>query len=232
MLLWSLAFLAVVFVVGLAGWAVARIFAGYPQPSATPLVLTRREMALLAAAADAMYPPGGELPPSGSEAGVPAYADRYAAVVPPSTRLLMRLLFFLMEHATLFFPGPGPKGWRRFSSLSEQQRVAVLEGWRASRFFPRRLVFNSLRAILTMGYFAHPPVLRKLQLAPYAIDTPIREADLLYPPVGRHPSTIRWTRDDLTAPAEPVPLRPDSPLHPDFAEVRPGSVPGSSEVRS
>ena len=78
------------------------------------------------------------------------------AAAHPRIRLLMHLLFFLIEHATLFFPAPGRGGRRRFSSLALEQRAAVLEGWRTSRLFPRRLVFASLRAILTMGYFALP----------------------------------------------------------------------------
>ena len=84
----------------------------------------------------------------------------------------------------------------------------------------RRLVFTSLRALLMMGYFAHPVVLRHLRLAPYAIATPVVEADLLYPRVGAHPATIRFTEADLTpyAPARPLDL--DGPLHPDVAEAR------------
>jgi hypothetical protein len=130
----------------------------------------------------------------------------------------MRMLFFLVEHATLFFPAPGRGGFRRFSSLSEQQQVAVLESWRSSRLFLRRLVFTSLRAILTMGYFADPAVARGVGLAPYAITSPRCEADLLYPRVGEHPETIPWTREDLTPPSDGTPIELDAPLHPDFAE--------------
>jgi hypothetical protein len=129
----------------------------------------------------------------------------------------MRLLFFLVEHATLVFPAPGPTGWRRFSALSAGQRVAALEGWRTSRLFPRRLVFNSLRAILTMGYFAHPPVLRALGLAPFAIESPVREADLLYPRVGARPETIPYRREDVVPPGPQPPLDPDGPVDPRYA---------------
>ena len=53
-------------------------------------------------------------------------------------------------------------GWRRFSALDAERRGAVLEGWRRSRWFARRLVFTSLRAIVTQAYFADPAVLRAL----------------------------------------------------------------------
>lgn len=151
--------------------------------------------AFLEAASDAMFPPGGPIPESGIDAGVPAYVERYVAAVPPRVRLLMRLLFFLVEHASL----------PRFSKLPHERRVAALEGWRTSRFFLRRLVFTSLRAILTMGYFADPGVLRRAGLAPFEIPTPVCEADLLYPPIGQPRSAIRHRA--VTPPSDGTPLR-------------------------
>jgi hypothetical protein len=211
MLIWA------VLAVGV-GVGLVRVFGGYPTPATACRILSRRECATIGACADALFPSGGAIPPSGREAGVPAYTDRYLGVLPRPLRILMRMLFFLVEHATLFFPAPGRGGFRRFSSLSEQQQVAVLESWRSSRLFLRRLVFTSLRAILTMGYFADPAVARGVGLAPYAITSPRCEADLLYPRVGEHPETIPWTREDLTPPSDGTPIELDAPLHPDFAE--------------
>lgn len=194
-----------------------RLLARYPHPAAGRFrVLAAREVAFLEAACEALFPPGGDLPVSGSEAGLPAWVDGYVALQPPRGRLLMRLLFCLLEQATLVFPAPGRGGRRRFSSLDPAQREAVLEGWQRSRLFPRRLVFTSLRAILTMGYFAHPAVLRGLGLAPYRVEPPVAEADLLYPPIGAPPAAIRFTRADLTPPSDGTPLR-GAPLHPDYA---------------
>ena len=187
-----------------------------PAPGATWRRLTRVEVAVVEAAADTLFPPGGEIPPSGSEAGVAAFLDRYLDAVPPAVRRLMRLLLVLVEHGTLLFPAPGWNGFRRFSALSEAQRVAVLDGWRRSRLFPRRLVFTSLRALLAMGYLADPRVLRALDLAPRDIEPGVVEADLLYPPVGRGREAIRWTAADLTPPGTRPPLGPDTPLHPDY----------------
>lgn len=198
----------------LLGLGLRRVFAGYPGPGLT--CLAPREAAFAVAASEAMFPSGGAIPESGPDAGIPAFLDRYVAAVPPQVRLLMRLLFFLVEHATLFFPAPAPRGWRRFSSLDHEQRVAVLDGWRASRLFPRRLVFTSLRAMLTMGYFADPAVLRRIGLAPFAVETPVCEADLLYPPIGRPRAEIRYGPQDLSPANEGTPLRLDDPLHPAY----------------
>jgi hypothetical protein len=181
-------------------------------------VLAPREVAFLNAAGNATFPAGGALSPSGDEADLAGYTDHWMTLVPPRTRFLMRLLLFLIEHGTLVLPAPGPRGWRRFSSLSMEQRAAVLEGWRASRFYPRRLVFMSLRAILCMGYLAYPRVLRELRQAPLDFDTPVCEADLLFPPIGRGPEAIRYSSADLTPPSDGTPLSLEGPLHPDFAE--------------
>jgi hypothetical protein len=205
----------------LVGYAIARVGAGYPRAEGTWRVLDRREVAFLNAAAEALFPRGGAIEPSGADAGIPAYVDRFLAAARPRQRVLMRLLFFLVEHATIFFPAPGGlRGLQRFSSLDFEQRVAAIEGWQRSALFPRRLVFTSLRAIFALGYFSHPPVLRALRLAPYAIDTPVCEADLWYPRIGEHPDAIPWTTADLTAPSQGVPLDLDGPLMPRFAEER------------
>jgi hypothetical protein len=212
--------LALALVLGL-GW---RVWAGYPRPASPLPGLSRREAALVAAAAEALFPRGGAVPPSGLDAGVPAWCGRWLAALPPGTRLLVRCLFALMEHATLLFPAPGWDGFRRFSALDPERRGQLLEGWRTSRWFLRRLVFTSLRAIVTQGYFADAAVLRALRLAPFAIEAPVTAADALYPPIGQPRSTIRFRAEQvevqgpLDRPPAGVPLDLTSPLHPDYRE--------------
>ncbi len=201
------------------GWASWRFWGGYPRPGRRLEALAPRELALVTAVSEAMFPEGGAIPPSGAQAGVPAYVDGYVARVPATVRLLMRLLFILVEHATVLWPGPGAGGRRRLSAQSVEQRVAVLEGWRTSGWFPRRLVFTSLRAILCMGYLADPGVLRHLGLAPYDFPSPVLEPDLLYPPAGQPRGAIRFGEADLTPPSDGTPLPLDGPLHPDYREV-------------
>ena len=207
--------------VAVAGYALSRIFLGYSPPASQAVLLLRHELAVVDAAAETLFPPGGAIPMSGREARIATFVDGYVASVPGNLRILMRMLLFLVEHATVFFPAPGGLlggGMRRFSRLSPEQRVAALAGWERSSLFARRLVFTSLRAILTMGYLSSPPVLRALGLAPREIPTPICEADLLYPRVGAVPSTIALRAQDLTPPSDGTPLGPAGPLRADYAE--------------
>lgn len=198
---------------------VARLVAGYPRTEGTFGALSRREVATVAATAEALFPAGGAIEVSGVDAGIPRYVDRMLLASHPRQRTLMHLLFFLLEQGTVFKPAPGGlRGFRRFSKLALDQRMALLEGWEHSGLFVYRLAFTSLRAIFTFGYFSHPPVLRALRLAPYAIDTPVCEADLLYPPIGGRRSDVGFTRADLTPPSDGVPLDLDGPLLAGYAE--------------
>ena len=201
-----------------AAYGLTRVALGYPRPGERYECLNRAEAALVEGAAGAMFPPGGAIPESGLDADLPGYMDRLLAASHPRQRRQLHMLFFLIEHATLCFPAPGRGGLRRFSSLSHDQRVDVLQDWATSNLFFRRLCFTSLRALLTLGYFAHPPVTRRLGVAPPAVETPVCEADLLYPPIGAGPEAIAFTADDLTEPSDGTPILPGAPRHRRYVE--------------
>lgn len=200
------------------GYAVVRIFFGYGRPAERLEILAAREAGFLDAAAEATFPGGGAIPLAGRDAGLPRYIDRWLAALPRRQQLLIRALLFLMEHGPLVFSAPGRGGLRRFSSLRLDQRESVLRSWAESSLFARRLVFISLRAILTMGYLGHPTAMRHLRLAPYDFKSPIVKADLLYPPIGLPRESNRLSTDDLTAPSDGIPLDLAGPVHPDYAE--------------
>lgn len=205
----------------LIAWLVARLALGYPKPPTHYRRLLRSEAALVEAACGAMFPSGGAIPEAGTQVGAAAYLDRLMDASKPRIRVLMHALLFLVEHATLIIPGPGRGGRRRFTSLDSQQQPRVLQGWETSSLSMGRLVFVSLRALLTMAFLHHPPVLRRLGIAPLALDTPVCEADLWMPRIGADPSTIPWRVADVTAPRDDAePLGLGGPLHPDYTEDR------------
>ena len=195
-----------------------RLLWGYPRSSHDYRSLKPREIALLRAATDAMFPGRGAIPVSGADVDAPRYVDAWFELLHPAKRFQIRLLLLFFEHATLFFWAPGARGWRRFSALSLQQRIEVLRAWYASGWFVRRLVFTALRSVLGITYLGHPATMRHLRVAPYAFDSPVLDPDLLYPPIGKGPDAIRYRPEDRTPPSAGVPIDLDGPVHPDYAD--------------
>lgn len=154
--------------------AVVRAVAlGYPPPRLPRgSLLGRKEQAVVAACADALFPPGGPIPLSGTEAGLVAYMDRYLAGLPALPRLLGRLLFHSIEHGPWLF---GPRRVR-FTRLRPAERAVALAEMASSPRYFRRVSFLSMRAMMTMGYLAHPEVARTMgmvaDLAPFERSRP------------------------------------------------------------
>lgn len=137
------------------------VLLGYPAPPVVTRNLSRKEQAILAAAADALFPPGGPIPLSGTEAGTIPYLDAYVGRVDRSQRALMRLLFQAIEH------GPWLLGPRlaRFTRLGAAERIAFLRKLSKSNLYFHRVVFLSLRVMLTMAYLANEEVARRMRIA-------------------------------------------------------------------
>lgn len=136
--------------------AVRGFFLGYPRASFRSAVLTSKEQAVVSACADALFPEGGPIPLSGTEAGVVRYLDGHLHLMPAGTRLLVRLLIHFTEHAPWIW---GPRR-ARFTRLSHDERMAALAGMARSRIYFRRVAFLSMRTLLSMGYLANEAVAR------------------------------------------------------------------------
>jgi hypothetical protein len=154
--------LAILLAVAAAGVVLAAraIFLGYPPAAIRGAALSRKEQAVVAACADALFPPGGPIPLSGSQAGLVAYMDRYLAGLPPTARLLGRLLFHSIEHGPWIW---GPRRVR-FTRLRPEERMRALREMSESSLYFRRISFLSMRAMLTMGYLAHPEVAKSMRM--------------------------------------------------------------------
>lgn len=144
-----------------SGAALAKgLFLGYPKKSFESGFLLAKEQAIVAAFADTLFPPGGPIPLSGTQAGVVAYFDRYVSRLPPQQGVLIRLLLWFVEHGPWVF-GPRPV---RFTSLKERDRLRVMEAMRTSPIYFRRIAFLSMRTVLTMGYLANADVARAMRM--------------------------------------------------------------------
>jgi hypothetical protein len=140
--------------------AVRGLALGYPPPRLSTRILSAKEQAIVAACADALFPAGGPIPLSGTEAGLVEYVELYIARAPCALRPLMRLLFHSVEHSPWIL---GPRH-TRFTRLSHADRIAVLSSMARSRIYFRRVIFLSLRTMLSMGYLANEHVARSIGL--------------------------------------------------------------------
>jgi hypothetical protein len=168
---------AAVALVALVTLVIQRFMLGYPPPRLpSTRVLSAKEQAIVAACADALFPPGGPIPLSGIEAGVVEYMERYIARAPRATRALIRLLFHFVEHGPWLF---GPRR-ARFTRLAPEERCAALDRMARSPIYFRRVTFLSLRTMLSMGYLANEDVARSIGIkrcaAPFERRTPAGEA--------------------------------------------------------
>ena len=143
-------------VVALAALALAAVFLARRAPASGPpsCALSVKERAIVAACADALFPAGGPIPVSGTEAGLVEYVDRYVARTPRPLRPYMRLLFHFVELSPWVF---GPRR-ASFTRLPQADRIAVLASMAQSCIYLRRVTFLSLRTMLSMGYLANEKV--------------------------------------------------------------------------
>lgn len=145
----------------LAAAVVARLFAGYPAPEREFKHLSRWSHSFLRTAGESMFPAGGALPPSSEEVDLVGYLDSWLGAIPKQQRLLMNLLFMLLEQAPLVF---GPH-LSRCSKLSDEQRTAYFEKWDRSGIYFVRAMLVSLRMVLSFAFLDHPKVQEALGMS-------------------------------------------------------------------
>lgn len=168
MSLFTVWFLVLAAVCAALVWLARGVFLGYPAQDVPTRNLSRKEQAILAAAADALFPPGGPIPFSGTDAGAIPYLDAYVGRVDRTQRALMRLLFQAVEHGPWLL---GPR-FSRFTRLDAASRIVFLGKLAKSDLYFLRVIFLSLRVMLTMAYLANGDVARWMRietnLAPFA----------------------------------------------------------------
>ena len=132
--------------------------------------LSEKEYAVARAAAEALL-----VGVPVTAAVVAARIDQELAWVGEPIRTDMKTVLTLMEHAT-----PLGGRMRRFTSLTPEQRLAYLQGWRHSRFQLRRAAYGALKGFVYYFAYIDPatrpltgftgPWPERLKIAPYAVD--------------------------------------------------------------
>jgi hypothetical protein len=110
-------------------------------------VLTRFEARLVERLAMTMFPKEGPIAVDAVDARVVDYVDTYLTWMPKQERALIRVMFLVFGLTAPRTP------WRR---------KEWLEGWEQSRLYPRRVIFQALRSVLTLAYTSDPEVLRQM----------------------------------------------------------------------
>ncbi|MEZ4241138.1 MAG: hypothetical protein R3F59_34260 [Myxococcota bacterium] len=95
-----------------------------------------------------------QLPRDAPVAAITADVDRFLAAGDPVVLGQLDVALLLLEH----LGGAGPIGFRRFTRLDRDARVAVLERWRVAAFGPKRQIAGAVRRIALFSYYSRPAV--------------------------------------------------------------------------
>ncbi len=136
-------------------------FLGYDSAPSGMEGMNRMEAAFCRALAETMYPRGAGEWPCYDEAKVLEETSYYLKGVYSQKRLLIGLLLTFSELAPLLRPP-----FRRFTRLTPEKRLALLEGWNTSRIAFLNLCAASLRSLLNLAYLSNPKVLDRIGEGP------------------------------------------------------------------
>lgn len=125
-------------------------------------VLTKGEMAALAALARGYFPPGNPFGLDADEADVAGCLDRYLAQLPRVDQNLIRSLIWAYDQGTLM-----SARWRPARLLTPAEAASYVRSWEHSRLGWRRDLALSLRTLFGMAYFAHPKALAAIGIVPH-----------------------------------------------------------------
>lgn len=139
--------------VALAIVLVRGVLLGYPRATLEPSVLSAKEQAIVTVVADALFPAGGELSLSGSDAGAVLFFDGLLRRSPTENRLRLRALLQLLEHGPWLFDARA-----RLTRQSPAARLATLRAWSESRIYLLRVACLGVRTLLAMAYLENPAI--------------------------------------------------------------------------
>ena len=106
----------------------------------------------LSASAAALFPATKPGIPDFKSTDLIARTEAYLDELPPTQRRLLMWLFVVVELLGGILGGK----LRRFSRLPRKERTGLVRRWRRSTILPIRVLGDSVKAVLTMGYVSHP----------------------------------------------------------------------------
>ena len=116
------------------------------------LFLDASEAEFFDAMGEALFPPGGDPPLSGAEAGISGFLDEVLFDMPDPTGNLLRLLLHSLDDWCRL------TSRRRFAALSLEARQKYLQSWTEHPVSELRSAISSLVLFVSAGYCGHPQV--------------------------------------------------------------------------
>jgi hypothetical protein len=115
--------------------------------------LSQSEAQTLSQFAQRVLPPGGDIPLSAEETQVVNKIDNALSVEDKDTQKQFTAALFIFEFAPLL-----SLHFSRFSNLSEENQIKVMNGWMRSRWDIKRNIFNALKDLCMFMYYTTPSV--------------------------------------------------------------------------
>jgi hypothetical protein len=135
-------------------------------PSADRSVATSE---VFAAVLEAMIPAGGPFAEGARDLPVAADVEAFVAGVGPQSPRFLEWGLRIFDLSALFLP---PFRLRRFSKLTLDQRVAVLEAWEASRWIVRRQFIHVVKLLAMSHFYSRPEIAPRLGYPPPLLRVP------------------------------------------------------------
>jgi len=145
--------------IALAIWRIVPSLGTAVSDVATAPPPSERTAAAFAAILDAMIPPGGPFPEGARDTSLVADVDGFAAGAGASVPAALRFAVRVLDLCPLVIP---PLRGRRFSQLSLDERVHVLEAWEGSRLAPLRQLLHTLKLLAMTHFYSQPAIQARL----------------------------------------------------------------------
>lgn len=151
---------------GVASW-VGSGYGALLGPGDVPVALSVKELAVVRALVDALFPEEGAFP-SGLSIGLPQRIDEELWAAPERTRGPLKDGIQLLEHVPPLYGH-----MHRFTALDRARRVAVFEAVLGSGRSTLRQIGVALKQLTHLYYFAHPAVWKAIGYDGPFIEKPV-----------------------------------------------------------
>lgn len=128
----------------------------FERPAPDLVFLSPAELHLLEALCEVWFP-AGVFPIDGIEAGVPRAVDEVVQeILEAVPRAGFRYVLRVLEWGTVARWG------RRFTELTVDERIVVIDRWSDADVVPRRAAVDAVKAVLAIPYFRHPVIVEAI----------------------------------------------------------------------